>query len=173
MLIDKSYFTGEIVIPNLESCGAGISQSISNANSELLNKFIMKYEYLFLTKLLGGTLCGEFMRGVGAEDVEDRWIALKNMIVHDTAKVSPIANYVYYWYLRNEETKTTGIGEVVGQANNAVVIGSCTKLSRAWNEMVDYLTGIISFVDTNRSVYQNFCPDYKADIFFKINSFNL
>lgn len=173
MLVTDKYFKGELLIPNLESNGLGISGSICLANIQTLDDLINKYEPLFLTKLLGNTLCDEFLKGIGEPEPLTKWQLLKEMLVNEDKHLSPIANYVYYWFMRNEATKTTGVGETVGQANNAAIVSADAKMIRAWNEMTDSLTAIVSFLDAHRADYPDFCPDVKADIFFHINTLNL
>lgn len=171
MLIDEKYFKGEILIPNLVSQGVGISDSICHANIKRLGEFIEKYESFFLSKLLGRKLYDELTKEINTP--ESKWVALKETLVNEATLTSPIANYVYYWFIRNQITNTTGIGETVNQANNSIVVSPEQKMVKAWNDMVDDLTLIVQFMNDNRQVYPNFRPDYNADIFFHINTLNL
>lgn len=171
MLIDKSYFIGEILIPNLSSIGSGGSQAISKANDDLLQVFIRKYEKLFLLSLLGPSLYEGLKKGFEAK--EEKWMALAEQLADSENHISPIANYVYYWFIRNKITETAGIGEVIGKANNAVMVSPEIKMVRAWNEMVDLVNEIVRWIDERKTMYPAVCPDFKADIFYKINMFNL
>lgn len=170
MLINEKYFKGEIFIPNLVSQGVGISDSICQANIKKLLEFIGKYEHLFLFKLLGYRLCDELTKGI---NTSEKWVTLKKILVNETTLTSPIANYVYYWFIRNQITNTAGIGETVNQANNSTVVSPEQKMVKAWNDMVDDLTPIIQFMNNNRLLYSDFRPDYNTDIFFHINTLNL
>lgn len=170
MLIDKEYFVGEILIPNLESFGRGISLVVSEANRSGIDLFIAKYERKFLVDLLGVKLYRAFMDGLQSGDVKREWVELKAMLVDETCHLSPIANYVYYWFTRNRITESTGVGEVVGQVNNATVVSPAEKMVLAWNLMVDEVKVITSWLEGHEEDYVDFCPNFKAEIFFKINT---
>jgi hypothetical protein len=185
-LIDASYFTAEINIPNADKPEV----------SELIDTFIEKYEKRFLHELLGHGLYTDFIAGVAVKPVPDAiWTDLKNGTNYTYNQrtynypgiKNAIANYVYYWYMRNNATETTGIGEVVNKAENAVRVSPSIKMSRAWNEMVTDVWKLVSFLDTKATVYtgwtwygdvtggywQNYNHARLKDIFYPINSFNL
>lgn len=69
------------------------------------------------------------------------------------SKQSLIANYIYYWYWRENVSKTTVTGEVVASNENSTINGSHIKMQRAWNEMCDLIYQMIDFLDNNRTVY--------------------
>lgn len=171
ILINEKYFKGEILIPNLISQGIGISDNICQANTKKLREFIEKYEPIFLSKLLGPALYHEFADGINTP--QNKWKTLKETLANETTHTSPIANYIYYWFIRNHTTTTTGIGETLSQANNSTIVSPEQKMVKAWNDMVDNLTLLIPFINDNRPSYPNFCPDCNADIFFHINTHNL
>ena len=139
MLINEEYFKGEIVIPNLNSVGNGISSQIASSNLELLLSFIDKYEKRFLVSLLGRCCADEFYKEIEKWELSGKWLDLKNKLVDETLKISPIANYVYYWYRRNDVSITTGIGEMETDSDNSVRVSSALKMCRAWNEMVEWV----------------------------------
>lgn len=70
-----------------------------------------------------------------------------------TVKQSLIANFVYYWYLRQRASNTTDMGEVVGTSENSIVNGMAIKGARAWNEMIDQIHNLWCFLDANRTIY--------------------
>ena len=139
MLINEEYFKGEIVIPNLNSVGNGISSQIASSNLELLLSFIDKYEKRFLVSLLGRCCADEFYKEIEKGELSGKWLDLKNKLVDETLKISPIANYVYYWYRRNDVSITTGIGGMETDSDNSVRVSSALKMCRAWNEMVEWV----------------------------------
>ena len=139
MLINEEYFKGEIVIPNLNSVGNGISSQIASSNLELLLSFIDKYEKRFLVSLLGRCCADEFYKEIEKGELSGKWLDLKNKLVDETLKILPIANYVYYWYRRNDVSITTGIGEMETDSDNSVRVSSALKMCRAWNEMVEWV----------------------------------
>jgi hypothetical protein len=188
-LIDETYFIGELNLPGLND----------DDTVERLQLFIDKYEAKFLKELLGYELYKAFLTGVDTRPVDDKWAALKSgsdyvrngrtyrwegLVQSDT---SMIANYVYYYWMRNEVSQTTGIGEVITKSENSTRISPSAKMTRAWNEMVNQVWGAVSFLDTNVSNYPDwswygetqteYWPNYRharlRDIFYPINSLNL
>ena len=91
MLINEEYFKGEIVISNLNSVGNGISSQIASSNLELLLFFIDKYERRFLVSLLGRDCADEFYKEIERGELSGKWFDLKNKLVDETLKLSPIA----------------------------------------------------------------------------------
>lgn len=136
MLTDKTYFIGEINIAQLSSAPV----------EEALNLFIAKREPEYLEKALGIDFAELFATGIA----EDRFVALRDGATYVNAdgkkkkwlgfnnelKSSPIANYIYYWYIGDAITFTAGIGEMEGKSENAKKADPNMKLYRAWNEMV-------------------------------------
>lgn len=70
---------------------------------------------------------------------------------------SPIADYVYYWYLRNNNTQTAAMGEVAGQAENATKVSPGYKMAKAWNDMVAKNRILREFLLVNNTIY----PEYQ------------
>lgn len=184
-LIDTSYFVNELNVPNADKPEV----------SEQLEAFIDKYEKRFLADLLGHGLYTDFTNGLASQPVDDIWTDLKNGTNYTYNQrrynypgiKNAIANYVYYWFMRNRATETTGIGEVVNKTDNAVRVSGSVKMSRAWNEMVTDVWKLVSFLDTNAVIYpgwswyndthggywQNYNHARLKDMFYPINSFNL
>lgn len=174
MLIDASYFVGELNIPNTDDLSV-LSE---------LTSFINKYEVNFMREALGMDLYRAFMNALGQtsagylnvtegkanEDIDQKWKDLLNgkeyigldvrlhkwigfvSVADDVSgKKSPIANYVYYWWMRSHATQSTGVSEVVANADNAVNVSVAEKASRAWNEMVEWIHDLIWFMDYSSS----------------------
>lgn len=170
MLINEEYFKGEIIIPNLNSVGNGISNQIAGSNLELLKSFIGKYEKRFLVSLLGKDCADEFFRKIEKGELFGKWLDLKNRLVDETLKLSPIANYVYYWYRRNNVSITTGAGEMETDSDNSVRVSPALKMCRAWNEMVKWVVDTMEWMKSSGSFnYRN----VDVNILTQINTFNL
>lgn len=182
-LIDKDYFVGEINIPDTDKTGV----------AERLDFFITKYEEDLLRKLLGNALYKAFKDGIAVaedqieqkwKDVRDGkdftdyaeraqyWIGLKSA----TKKQSPIANYVYYWWLRDRVSQSTAVGEVQSKSESGEKVSPATKMCRAWNEMVKWAKDLFLFLDSNQDVYTDWIKinrcEWKA-FFQPINPFNI
>lgn len=150
MLIDASYFVGEIDIPNTDQ----------DAVSQKVNWMIRKYEPELLKTILGLDLYTAFAEGIKANPVDQKWTDIKNRLItvdnttNDIVfKQSLIANYVYYWWQRSNGSLTTGTGEVQGND-----VSPAYKMCRAWNEFVDWLRETVSFLNDNKDTY----PDWDS-----------
>jgi hypothetical protein len=164
MLLSKSYFFGQLMI-------AQLSQSTVEAT---LNAMIAKYEPIFLDCVLEPTIVDEMMiaynASIAAEDpvpLIPKWQKLLygsafvdsygdsrrwNGLISDNdalVKQSPIANYVYYWYMRDNASQTVGNGEKKNKSENAVDANPNHKMCRAWNEMTDAVRVLREYMRIN------------------------
>lgn len=94
-----------------------------------------------------------------------------------TAKKSLIANYVYYWYSRQQATGTTGTGEKELAAQNAINASAVTKQMNAWNKMVDWVRDCREFLLTNDDDYPQYTDTVGqcnvSEVYAYKNSFGL
>lgn len=150
-LIDATYFVNELDIP-------GQSNTVDSTGSAL-SSFIVKYETRYLKELLGLDLYAEFQAGLLIDPIEQKWIDLRNGLRNETTKESPIANYVYYWWMRNHASRTSAIGEVVPVAENSERTSPIGKMVRAWNEMVDWNYEVLDILTVD--VLESYFPLYK------------
>lgn len=173
-LIDATFFIGEL----------NIAQTDQIAVMENLDVFIAKYEKKFLNLLLGETLYAEFVAGLEVDPIAQKWTDLKNKLVNDGDKTSPIANYIYYHYSENNATKTTGVSEVVAVAENASYTTPIHKMMRAWNEMVLEVIDIEDWLRENIAIYPDLidysfrylsygCDSKSPEIFYLKNRFGI
>jgi len=162
-IISPAIFKGEITI----------AQTENNFMVTNVQEFIDKYEPKFLKKLLGVTLANDFVNGLAVEPIEAKWLALRD----ETDLKEMIANYVYYFYKRDETTQSGGISEVKPKGANSTVTNSIDKQVRAWNEMV----GMTRLFDLDTTVYPDYVRVYWRrwyrgcevdDIYYPINSLN-
>lgn len=93
-----------------------------------------------------------------------------------TSKQSPIAGYVYYWFIRNNHSQTATMGEVKSKNENAVSYNPGLKITRAWNEMSRQVCELKDFLDSKTDDY----PEWEdQDVwtmlrhFKTINEFNI
>lgn len=179
-LIDKSYFTKNLHIGDLSN--------VLDGTPTMLDAYITRYEKEYLIKLLGQDLYAEFVAGLEEDPVPQKWIDLKNEIVDETFKVSPIANYVYCKWQYQNYTKNVGIGQVKNKAENAVVVRPYDMQVMAWNDMVDMGKDVLKFVYSNitdypsysghegiylGSLFGNYCGCYTPELFSYKNTLNL
>lgn len=180
-LIDQSYFVGELNIP-------------STANPSvlgLLNLFIAQHEEELLQSVMGYALWKAYRDGIAASSPDAKWTAIRdgaeytslqgyarkwNGLADATKKKSLIANYVYYWYMRDKASLTTIAGEVDAKTDVAGPVSAATKMCRAWNEMVLMIEELVLFLQAKIADY----PEFKElnlctlrNKFRPINPFNL
>lgn len=66
---------------------------------------------------------------------------------------SPIARYVYWNYMCNLASVTTGAGEVLPQNENSQLYGWSTKVDTAWNKMVRTNNELWKYLGAKQDVY--------------------
>lgn len=72
------------------------------------------------------------------------------------AKKSPIANYIYYQWMKDQVTQTVGLGEAKTKAENAEVVSPAMKMIRAWNEMSERIYEMLYYLQVRQKDY----PDW-------------
>ncbi len=181
-LVDISYFIGEINIAQLGQ------RPVVNR----VEQYIAKYEAAYLQKMLGYAFFKLFNDAREAGNVDERWTKLiegdeytneqgttcKWWGFTNEALLSPIANYVYYWYTRDNASQTTASGEKSDKISESVNVGPAMKQMRAWNEMVAMNYDLYSFLVNKKGedgarVYPEFevqeASCTSSDMFQKIN----
>ena len=146
MLIDATYFIGELAIANRDK--ASVIASI--------NLFIQKYEAKYLRMVMGETIYADYLAGIEEDPIPAKWTDLQNVIRVASTKDSPIAGYVYWWYMRDQASQTVGMGQVKPLAENAIMVSNIDKMTRAWNEMVDQTKVVAKFLFDNQDTYGNY-----------------
>jgi hypothetical protein len=159
--IDASYFFGEL----------NVAQKSDSSVSASLTAFIDEMEPMLLTDFFGYDLYKAYVAGIAGstqiyKDIRDgkeytnrqgistKWRGL--IFTTGSAKKSLIANYVYWHWMRNEASVTTGTGEKVPDAQNASNATPVSKMVRAWNQMVDWLWELSEFLLSNADTYPLF-----------------
>lgn len=165
MIVDASFFYGPLNIEGLmANSGADFTQA---AIQKGLQQFIERYEVQYLVRLLGRKLGLEFANYLGKEEKEPeaRWDNLLARLV-PMPRVSPIANYVYFYYVRGNQVHATSLGATETNSDNKVV--SCDPLIiPAWNGMVDMNRAIHSYLEAHEGEYEGFATSY--ELLEKIN----
>jgi hypothetical protein len=153
-LIDYTYFRDELQLAN----------TATPEVQTFLTLTISRKQYEFLQLLLGPSLYDQFVTWYGIDPTDTtnnfyyllngktftvngcthNWVGLRV----DTLKISPIANYVYFYYQNNNVTQTTSPGEARTNSQNASVANPANKMIDAWSEMVDNLRQYLVFMNT-------------------------
>lgn len=148
MLINKTYFQGDITIPN--------TTEVQHDN-DLVGILIESKSYSLLESVLGrenvlSLKANLDIDGNLNEDAPERWKDLVNGKSYeindqkfyfkgliqkgDLYKTSLIADFVFCEWLRQTRSQQTMIGEVVVQGQNAINVGSTSKLVSIWNRFI-------------------------------------
>lgn len=174
MIIDETYFRGEINIPQLSQ----------PAVLEKLELFITKYETKFLVQAFGLELFSLILVYLATPDgdpIEERirdivegvefsydeelqiWGGLRN-----TEKQSPVANFIFYHYVLDAITFLSQVGEAGSVAENSQKVSSDDRLVFVNNEMVQMMESLKKLMRSGDY------PEYKPKVNFEIiNRFNL
>lgn len=70
-----------------------------------------------------------------------------------TNKKSLIANYVCYWYQRNNHTQTATTGENKAANENSLIASPALKMARAWNEMSRWICDLVDYLNARKDDY--------------------
>lgn len=168
-LIDYTYFTGEYLIQNV----SGTNPTVT-ANKALLDKFIAKYEPIYLKLLLGDTLYDQLIAGLAVTPTPDvKWTALKAELVDTTAKTSPIVAYVWNRYWKDQETKSTAMGQSISNKENGFIVSSNQKLVSSWNEAMFEAVTFLEWLTlaAQKTTYPDQDPDF--DNIYMTNNFGI
>ena len=176
-LINNSFFWGELYIPQLSNTSSATMGQAAISGKKDLDMYIAKYQKEYLIQMFGADL---------AADLPPELIAL---VVDEETKTSPIANAVYYHWMRANQTSTLPTGEKSIAVMNSIIRSGNEKMCRAWNEGVtknrkiheDLYTAetIVVNKDTDNEETLNWQDDIAANIdftdniFVNINEFNI
>jgi hypothetical protein len=160
-LIDSTYFIGEISIPGLTIAeSTGVAKAIGDGQIAELEWFIHKYEKKLLTDLLTAATYTNFLLELNDVDCNPQWTILKNMLVDEDNLTSCIANYIYYWWKRNEATMSTGVGGAIPQTENALRVSPEFKMMSAWNDFSQTILEIVDYIKANPEDFNKVGYDY-------------
>lgn len=165
--ISAAYFVGEILIPNISG-----TTTTERANLLPLQVAMAKYESVFLTKLLGKDLYDLYVADIALVTPSARFTALNNLIYYTDAAltalgtgISPVAYYIYFFFMRSQSSITLTGGEGLTQHENFTQYGAREKMIYAWNEMVRLSQIIQDWLVTNIATYpEYYTNDAYADL---------
>lgn len=83
-----------------------------------------------------------------------RWTAL--LTPNGYSLKTAIANFIYYWYMRDQDSQTMGIGTGKSKAQNATMVSAGPKIARAWFEMVCISWQVLRYLKCNPTIYPEF-----------------
>ena len=152
MLINETYFQGDIMIPNITEV---------HSDNDFVRGLIESESRLLLESVLGFELFNEFVSNLDGNgnlkpDAGQKW---KNLVygniyevgninhqfkglIQETPlyKTSLIADYVYYRWMKSTSSQSTGTGEAVLNGKNSSNVNGSQKLVTIWNRFFKLLT---------------------------------
>lgn len=149
--IDTSYFTGEIVVPNVSSTAVSVplTQAITQYEKQILISLLGYKLYSLLiadcssgsptTQIYKDLVNGvEFTHSYNGEDITLKWEGLKN-----NDKISLISYYAYFKYVERNVTHLSGSGTAIKAGEKGWTNASpMNKMINAWERMRE-LYGIL------------------------------
>jgi len=170
-LIDHTYFIGEISLP---------AQVLTGSLADI-DPYIVKYEREALIEILGYTLYKQLKaeidsgppavyttkwdRLVNGHEYEIDYLGDAQLVkwngLINSDKVSLIAYYIYYQYVKFHVSHTSGFGELFQAGENAARVSPSEKMVNAWNRFID-LRGKPSDYEINPTCY-NFLNEFEDD----------
>ena len=186
ILIDGTYFTGELSLPNIPSTSHvdvqdGVSLALQTVGENNLEHFIDKYVIDYLIRLLGRELAVTFIEEIETVSPEQIWLDLKDHLITEfrSYKSSPLANYTYCMVSRDAVTRTMTGGEADPEFDFAKNASNELKIEKAWSDMADMTMPVVEWLcekDTVRELeaYSKSCSgkDIRS-ITRKINQFGI
>jgi hypothetical protein len=162
MIVNNSYFVGEIFIPHSKS---DISDSVIGAN-ESVKDFIDEYESDCLSKSLGYSLYKLFKDELddtqsnglkvtadskwndllnGKEYVLNtetlKWRGIRYSNNNGSTYKSFLANYIYFHYLKDYQSRFSSVGVQQSTPQNANIVTSFPKAVNSWRRFVKLVQG--------------------------------
>lgn len=148
MLIDKTYFTGKLNLPNVEQ---GTVNPDLILNNDSLTRTINEYVFKYLVDVFGVTIAKEILNVIEPDgtitpgtdqkyidliDGQGDWLGLRYEI--QGVKYSQVANYVYCMYLKEHETELSNLGNSVNDIEKGIRVSDWNKFNDAWREMFKF-----------------------------------
>jgi hypothetical protein len=170
-IIDDSYFTGKINVPNVTE--------YNGSTIEAIDDYINKYGRLFMRETLGNVLFKDLMlnldNGELKEDASQKWVDLINGKEYtkngetytwqgikggcDLYKDSVLAYFVYLNYF--EITYFTGFSLASTEAKNSTIINPSNHLVEIHNDFISLYQGSctynpITYFNSNEVIFRDF-----------------
>lgn len=156
-IIDYTYFIDALLIPNADATGY-----VGGAMQNQVQRYIARYELDFCKELLGDDLGSEFYTAITGTNPATKWTNLRNKLRDSTNKISPIANYVWYYWYRDQVRQRTGLGDGMSQGQNITIDVNRNRVVDNWNEMVRLDTVFSDWMQDNIATYPTYAPKIKV-----------
>ena len=124
---------------------------------------------------MGKTFADEFIVAINEDAPLQKWVDLRDGkdynyqgryyswkgLLDATTKQSCIADYVYFYYMRDKISQAVGYGgEASGKGENSNSHSATVRLANTYNRMVQTTYELWQFLQANSEIYST----YKADL---------
>lgn len=155
--LTAAYFVGELSVKNIN--GTSVPETLNLFDLQIA---IAKYEDRYLEMVMGKTLFAAYAAARSTPTPDARWIALNDQLykVNEVLSIgiSPAANYVYFHFMRSQDTLTLVNAEVRASHENFEAAARWDKLVAAWNEGVRMTNKFHEWLEENADDYAEFKP---------------
>ena len=127
---------------------------------------LAKKEDAFLKLVMGEDLYAAYLLTPTAA----RFVTLLAQLKDSAAKISPYADWTWYFWQRKNQTVSTGSGDKNITDSGMVSSVNVDNVCDVWNTMVDNLYIVWQWLDTNRASYTEWDGLFYFDY---INSFGI
>lgn len=147
MLTDISHFKGIIRIEGLSETEGAFGIALRDD----IEQYISIYEPSYIRRLLGCEVSVKFMNYIkNRDEIEseknEQWEYLIDWLTNQ--ELNPIACYVFFFYVRNNNVTATSAGVVKNNSDNPVVSPN-SKIITAWNAMVGIHHYLFNWIEDN------------------------
>lgn len=167
MIIDGSYFTGMLSLGIIWDIDSDSPTRIAERDN--LQSYIDRYERQYLQLVLGEDMSRQFwdyLSSHSAEDKIEKWDTLKEKL--SEKGYSPLANYVYFHYVRRCGVKQAPTGTVYGSTEDRA--NPNNLLVSAWNDMVEMNESLFRYLCGNKG-YDGF--EFDKSMLEEINTMGI
>lgn len=144
-IINSTYFHDSLNIPNINS-----TTDLGDELRAELVRYINVFEPQFLKLLFGNDFYDLFIQGI--ENDEARMLTLQSKLIDKDLLLSPIANYVFFYYAKVKKEMVFGVRDDSG----SYTLNGVNHLTEVWNDLSENSLLIYEFLKDNRSTYPEF-----------------
>ena len=179
-LVSRSFFVGEINIPNSDEQATGekIDMFIALKESECLTKVLGYSLYKLLqtehSQRMTDLLYGKEYTNIHCELT--MWEGLLVELIPNTS-ISPdpdnsywtslIADYIYFFFEENSASITTGMNTTISKSEFGTAVSPEEKMRSAWNSFSKKCEGLFEFLNYSNNLLSPVYPEFTRRDYYK------
>lgn len=135
----------------------GIPIANNGTDSDIYTSIIKEVEYCidlyernYLKAILGKELYDEYISDMQEPETAEKWADFNaKLIVDDKAYISPIANYIFYHYVKRNNVRYIDDQFQINKIEGVTIVNTNVQLDKIWNEMVAMNETFLYWFTTN------------------------